>query len=334
MSQHNPDMQAMMQDPSLGQPDGPGANNYYPVDSDLTGGLPINLDSLRDGPPGSKPFYPYSTLIRYAIKGSPNGRLLLEDIYYAIESRFPYFRTAPSGWKNSVRHNLSLNPCFEKVPRPLTDRGKGSYWTVNENVDPRTGVHRIRKKKNKKRNSEESDAEYHPEASQQPSEHFQDPHAAAAAAAAAGQFVPPPAMAAGSSASREGSAAYPPVYPPYSPLTFDPNFPAGMMGMRFPPMPPIAPDETFDCDEQGNIDWRAAWLKEIGHLQQVTQEQEKIGADQEWYRMMLFRVRTALMPPPLNPEMMQGMVMPPPNPADLQGQPPAPQPQTPQQPPQ
>jgi forkhead box protein J2/3 len=41
-------------------------NTYYPeAPGDLSGGLPINLDSLRDGPPGSKPFYPYSTLIRY-----------------------------------------------------------------------------------------------------------------------------------------------------------------------------------------------------------------------------------------------------------------------------
>jgi forkhead box protein J2/3 len=40
--------------------------SYYPQEpNDLTGGLPINLDSLRDGPPGTKPFYPYSTLIRY-----------------------------------------------------------------------------------------------------------------------------------------------------------------------------------------------------------------------------------------------------------------------------
>ena len=39
--------------------------SYYPESqTDLTGGLPLNLDSLRDGPPGSKPFYPYSTLIR------------------------------------------------------------------------------------------------------------------------------------------------------------------------------------------------------------------------------------------------------------------------------
>jgi forkhead box protein J2/3 len=159
------------------QPQGDLAGtSYYPQEpNDLTGGLPINLDSLRDGPPGSKPFYPYSTLIRYAIKGSPNQKLLLEDIYYAIESRFPYFRTAPSGWKNSVRHNLSLNPCFEKVPRPLTDRGKGSYWTVNDNVDPRTGVHRIRKKKPKKgRIAEDVDFQSDPP--------FNDPHA---------QYVPP-----------------------------------------------------------------------------------------------------------------------------------------------
>lgn len=89
------------------QPDLSVTSSYYPQEpNDLTGGLPINLDSLRDGPPGSKPFYPYSTLIRYvfdlcmillrelnrfavryAIKGSPNQKLLLEDIYYAIESR-------------------------------------------------------------------------------------------------------------------------------------------------------------------------------------------------------------------------------------------------------
>ncbi|KAH6915435.1 hypothetical protein BKA70DRAFT_1258925 [Coprinopsis sp. MPI-PUGE-AT-0042] len=333
MSHPEQAMQAMMQDPNQvpGQDPNAAANNYYPQDPDLTGGLPINLDSLRDGPPGSKPFYPYSTLIRYAIKGSPNGKLLLEDIYYAIESRFPYFRTAPSGWKNSVRHNLSLNPCFEKVPRPLTDRGKGSYWTVNENVDPRTGVHRIRKKKGKKRGSSEPDADYHPPEVQPTPEHFSDPHAAAAAAAAAaghGQVFPPPAMGDDANANRQ-PGPYPNAYPPYSPLTFDPNFP--MMGMRFPPVPgpvPISPDESFEVDEHGNINWRTAWLKEIGHLQQVTQEQEKAGADQEWYRMMLFRVRTALMPPPINPEMMHGIVpqIQPPNPGDLQ--------QPPQQPPQ
>ena len=51
----------MIQDPNAQDISG----NYYHQENDLTGGLPINLDSLRDGPPGTKPFYPYSTLIRY-----------------------------------------------------------------------------------------------------------------------------------------------------------------------------------------------------------------------------------------------------------------------------
>ncbi|KAJ7858946.1 hypothetical protein B0H14DRAFT_3632011 [Mycena olivaceomarginata] len=141
--------------------------NPYPLENDLTGGLPINLDSLTDGPPGSKPFYPYSTLIRHAIKGSPNQKLLLADIYYAIESRarrIPRLRLAISFPPNSVRHNLTLNPSFEKVPRPLTDPGNGSYWTVNDNVDPRAGVHRIRKRKRNgaKGRTSEDDIDYHP----------------------------------------------------------------------------------------------------------------------------------------------------------------------------
>ncbi|KAK7061484.1 forkhead box protein J3 [Favolaschia claudopus] len=250
--------------------------NYYPPESDLTGGLPINLDSLRDGPPGSKPFYPYSTLIRYAIKGSPNQKLLLEDIYYAIESRFPYFRTAPNGWKNSVRHNLSLNPCFEKVPRPLTDRGKGSYWTVNDNVDPRTGVHRIRKKKTKggkNRTPDDDDVDYHP-----PEGSFDE-----------SQFTGQPQL-------DESGNPRPPHAPPF-PFPGFPMFP-------LPPGPlPISPEEQIELDENGQVNWRVAWLKEIGHLQQVTAEQEKAGVDQEWFRMMLFRVRGALMPP-INPENM------------------------------
>jgi len=277
--------------------------NYYPPENDLTGGLPINLDSLRDGPPGSKPFYPYSTLIRYAIKGSPNQKLLLEDIYYAIESRFPYFRTAPNGWKNSVRHNLSLNPCFEKVPRPLTDRGKGSYWTVNDNVDPRTGVHRIRKKKSKGakgRSSEDDDVDYHPTD--------------------------------GGSFDESQYAQQPPLdesgnpRPPHPPFPFAAGFP--MMGMLPPGPMPISPEENIELDENGQVNWRVAWLKEIGHLQQVTAEQEKAGVDPEWYRMMLFRVRGALMP--INPEAMMHappyMAPPPGAPGAPEQQPPQPQP--------
>jgi hypothetical protein len=46
---------------------------------------------------------------------------------------FPYFKTAPSGWKNSVRHNLSLNKCFEKIEKPTTsgNQRKGCLWAMN-----------------------------------------------------------------------------------------------------------------------------------------------------------------------------------------------------------
>jgi len=109
-------------------------------------------------------------------------------------------------------------------------------------------------------------------------------------------------------------------------MTFDPNF-AMMPGMRYPPpiaghMPPvpISADEGLEVDEHGNVNWRLAWLKEIGHLQQITAEQEKANIDPEWYRMMLFRVRTALMPPEVIHAMAPHMQPPQPNPEMQQGQ--------------
>ena len=47
-------------------------------------------------------------------------KLPVKDIYNWIMEHFPYFRDARLGWKNSVRHNLSLNKCFKKV-----DKDKG-----------------------------------------------------------------------------------------------------------------------------------------------------------------------------------------------------------------
>ncbi|XP_069701999.1 uncharacterized protein [Periplaneta americana] len=46
---------------------------------------------------------------------------------------FPYFKTAPNGWKNSVRHNLSLNKCFEKIEKPAGNgsQRKGCLWATN-----------------------------------------------------------------------------------------------------------------------------------------------------------------------------------------------------------
>ena len=51
-----------------------------------------------------------------------------------FSEHFPYFKTAPAGWKNSVRHNLSLNKCFEKIEKPVvpgSNQRKGCLWAMN-----------------------------------------------------------------------------------------------------------------------------------------------------------------------------------------------------------
>ncbi|XP_046561939.1 forkhead box protein N3-like [Haliotis rubra] len=85
----------------------------------------------------SKPPYSFSCLIFMAIEDSPIKRLPVKDIYNWILTHFPYFQNAPTGWKNSVRHNLSLNKCFKKVEKDKGQSiGKGSLWCIDPDFRP------------------------------------------------------------------------------------------------------------------------------------------------------------------------------------------------------
>ncbi|XP_066593851.1 forkhead box protein N3-like isoform X2 [Prorops nasuta] len=83
----------------------------------------------------SKPPYSFSCLIFMAIEDSPVKALPVKEVYAWILDHFPYFRNAPTGWKNSVRHNLSLNKCFRKVEK-APSLGKGSLWMVDAQYRP------------------------------------------------------------------------------------------------------------------------------------------------------------------------------------------------------
>nr|AMY99572.1 foxF [Novocrania anomala] len=78
-----------------------------------------------------KPPYSYIALIVMAIQTSVTKRCTLSEIYNFLQQRFPFFRGSYQGWKNSVRHNLSLNECFIKLPKGLGRPGKGHYWTID-----------------------------------------------------------------------------------------------------------------------------------------------------------------------------------------------------------
>eukprot|EP00730_Choanoeca_flexa_P010988 TRINITY_DN2206_c0_g1_i1.p1 TRINITY_DN2206_c0_g1~~TRINITY_DN2206_c0_g1_i1.p1 ORF type:complete len:434 (+),score=99.48 TRINITY_DN2206_c0_g1_i1:268-1569(+) len=80
--------------------------------------------------PTAKPPYSFPCLIGMAMLHHNNTPVAVADLYSYILKRYPYFETAKSGWKNSIRHNLSLNKYFLKVEREVPDVRKGSLWAM------------------------------------------------------------------------------------------------------------------------------------------------------------------------------------------------------------
>eukprot|EP00035_Acanthoeca_spectabilis_P021821 m.440408 g.440408 ORF g.440408 m.440408 type:complete len:389 (+) comp18518_c0_seq1:1215-2381(+) len=101
---------------------------------------------------GEKPPLTYAELIIDALAEN-GGRLSLKAIYTAICKKYLFYRRMKDedGWKNSIRHNLSLNVAFKKTKRlPHEAVVKGNYWMY----DPPTDYVPPKSSRSRKKNSQ------------------------------------------------------------------------------------------------------------------------------------------------------------------------------------
>lgn len=92
----------------------------------------LDQDLSKEEAKDIKPPYSYATMITQAILSNVDGVMSLSEIYNWISSHYAYYKYSKTGWQNSIRHNLSLNKAFEKVPRRPNEPGKGMKWQISE----------------------------------------------------------------------------------------------------------------------------------------------------------------------------------------------------------
>lgn len=88
------------------------------------------IDYSRDSAKDLKPPFSYAHMIAQAIFSNEEEKLTLANIYSFIAEKYAFYRHSNSGWQNSIRHNLSLNKAFQKVPRRTDEPGKGMKWQI------------------------------------------------------------------------------------------------------------------------------------------------------------------------------------------------------------
>ncbi|ELU13054.1 hypothetical protein CAPTEDRAFT_115253, partial [Capitella teleta] len=86
-----------------------------------------------------RPPYSYMHLIEMAICSCDDKRMTLKEIYAWIENKFPFYKySSNQGWKNSIRHNLSLYDIFIREKRNIPGKTGSSFWTLRSDLPSKT----------------------------------------------------------------------------------------------------------------------------------------------------------------------------------------------------
>uniref|UniRef100_A0A1I8GW87 Fork-head domain-containing protein n=2 Tax=Macrostomum lignano TaxID=282301 RepID=A0A1I8GW87_9PLAT len=104
--------------------------------------IPPKPDPEYAADPTLRPPYSFSTLIYMALKSLKKSKMTLQEICDWIGAHFAFYgSSADQSWQSAVRYNLTLNRCFQRVPRrkdEAASRGGsgsagscGGYWRLN-----------------------------------------------------------------------------------------------------------------------------------------------------------------------------------------------------------
>lgn len=77
-----------------------------------------------------RPSHSYEKLIKAALNSRLDKRMTLKEIRQWVENTYPFYKNSPNpGWKDSIRHNLSVSKLFVKESPKY-----GSYWKLTSSL--------------------------------------------------------------------------------------------------------------------------------------------------------------------------------------------------------